>query len=56
MCEVRFNSGSDEGKDVAALLATDLDDFQHRFHEAAARRALRPERQPTDPRTVATQQ
>jgi hypothetical protein len=45
MCDMRFNGGSDKGKGVAMLLAAGFDHRQHRFHEAAAGRTLRPKRE-----------
>jgi len=38
--KVGFDSGGDEGKDVAALLAASLDDRKHRFHPGVAVAAL----------------
>ena len=42
---VDFDGGGDEVEDAAALLTAGFDHGQHRFHEAAARVALRAERQ-----------
>ena len=38
-----FDRCGDEGKGIATLLATGLDDRQHRLDKTTARYALRPE-------------